>query len=742
MSEPQRLWELLPAIHRQRDAVTELLAGGPVPPAVADGRGPLQSLLDLVDEQVEALRRDMDRLYDNWFVETAEGWALAYIAELVGLGPEAWARAGLVAPSRADIANTVGHRRRKGTLALLEELARDVAGWPALALEYGRRTVAAPNWRHPLPGGVATVGFRDALALDRVGGPLDGLSRTAEVRRADAPVAPGRYGVRSIGLHIWRLAVWHHDGARSGRREESDPRGFSVSLLGNDLPTVVRAVPEVDPTAIAGPANLPLRISRRWLAADLAGQRELYGPERSLYLWRVAADEEPVPVGAEALVVADLGGWAYRPAPDRVAIDPERGRVVVGRDLAADSLLARFSTPGSPVGAQPGGCDRPPRPDSVDRPAGLADPSVLAGRACVRYTVRTNGGDADAFPTLAAALNAWSGDLAGLPPEAAPAEVVFALVGDEVVEMPGALEVPARVRMELAGMHGAPTLWRSDSSPARSDVISVVGGGAGSCLVLDNVVVAGRGIELRGDLAGLVVRSSTMVPGWLLDADCEPVRPGEASVLVSAGTTCIRVERSVTGPIHVVVGAVDRDPLSVMVTDSIVDGGAGDTVSGGDGRLAHVRLRGLRSTFLGRASVHEVDLVEDAIFTGGLDVARRQVGCVRFSYLPAGCRPPLRFHTEPDTAIRTAGATGAAAERVAAAVAPVFVSERFGRPGYGRLVRGVSDAIRRGAHDGSEMGAFHDQFEAGRIDTLRARLVEHSTAEADVGLHLEDLEGL
>ena len=37
---------------------------------------------------------------------------------------------------RRDVANTIHARRRKGTLALLDELAMDVAGWPAQPVEF------------------------------------------------------------------------------------------------------------------------------------------------------------------------------------------------------------------------------------------------------------------------------------------------------------------------------------------------------------------------------------------------------------------------------------------------------------------------------------------------------------------------------------------------------------------------------------------------------------------------------
>lgn len=37
---------------------------------------------------------------------------------------------------RAWVANTLAYRRRKGTALVLEQLARDVTGWPATAVEF------------------------------------------------------------------------------------------------------------------------------------------------------------------------------------------------------------------------------------------------------------------------------------------------------------------------------------------------------------------------------------------------------------------------------------------------------------------------------------------------------------------------------------------------------------------------------------------------------------------------------
>ena len=130
------LYDLLPTVYRLRD--------------VAAGY-PLRDLLRVLSAQVSIVEADIAQQYDDWFVETAAEWVLPYIGDLVGWVPprtsaahssSASGRTSAMAASyspRREIANTVAHRRRKGTFALLSQLAFDVAGWPAVTVEFYRR---------------------------------------------------------------------------------------------------------------------------------------------------------------------------------------------------------------------------------------------------------------------------------------------------------------------------------------------------------------------------------------------------------------------------------------------------------------------------------------------------------------------------------------------------------------------------------------------------------------------------
>src|SRR5215218_1941586 len=112
-------YELLPALHRIRDAGTEQL----------------RLFLDIVEDELRRLVEDVDGLHDNWFIETCDEWVVPYIGDLLGVRALAPIPDG-AASQRAFVANTLAYRRGKGTAAMLEQLARDVTGWPARAVEY------------------------------------------------------------------------------------------------------------------------------------------------------------------------------------------------------------------------------------------------------------------------------------------------------------------------------------------------------------------------------------------------------------------------------------------------------------------------------------------------------------------------------------------------------------------------------------------------------------------------------
>ena len=135
------LYRLLPAIYRIRDA---------------DEGGPLKALMQVIAEQVVALEENLAQLYDDQFIETCAEWVVPYIGDLIGVrGIYQVSELLASLSSRAEVANTIAYRRRKGTAAVLEQLARDVTGWNARAVEFFQLLATTQYMNHIRPTNLA-----------------------------------------------------------------------------------------------------------------------------------------------------------------------------------------------------------------------------------------------------------------------------------------------------------------------------------------------------------------------------------------------------------------------------------------------------------------------------------------------------------------------------------------------------------------------------------------------------------
>jgi len=171
----ERLYSLLPSIYRVRDA----------------GQGePLRALLAVLERELERLEGDIEGLYDNWFIETCDEWVIPYLGDLLGVRGVLPAQGGAFS-RRAQVANTLAYRRAKGTAAVLEQLARDVTGWPAKAVEFFELLAATHYLNHVRPGKGGTVNVRDANRIELVHGPFERAAHLADVRHIDN--GRGRY---------------------------------------------------------------------------------------------------------------------------------------------------------------------------------------------------------------------------------------------------------------------------------------------------------------------------------------------------------------------------------------------------------------------------------------------------------------------------------------------------------------------------------------------------------------------
>ncbi len=739
-----RLYQLLPAIYRMRDA--------------EDGY-PLRALLQVIAEEVNVVEDDISQLYDNWFIETAEDWAVPYVADLIGYRPvldagspgatssvEGRELNRLLIPRR-EVANTIHNRRRKGTLALLEMLANDVAGWPARAVEFFKLLGWNQNINHLWLERAQSVDVRRVDDLDLIGGPFDPFARSVDGRRLSSHRAQGRYNIPSVGLFVWRLKSYSVTHSSAFCAEGMGPNCFSFSVLGQDASLYVKPEPEPAPTHIAEELNLPGPIRRRAFGKDKSAY---YDAAKSLVIWAEgwAGFEGDEPVPAELIVPADLSGWQYAPAAKQIAVDPVLGRLAfpIGQ-LPRQGVKVSYHYAFS---ADMGGgeysrqlFEPAPRATLVPDPQDESK-TVPQSVPATFYFVGTD----QEFAHIGDALARWNEDK--------PNDAVIELTDSAVYVEPLAIELAAEQTLQLRAKNGTrPVIRLLDWQTELPDALSVFMEPR-SRFTLDGLLVTGRSLHVHGPVpetpedprapvcgSELVIRHCTLVPGWGIDCDCEPKRPAEPSLELYQIRARVRIEHSIVGSIQVHEDEVNLDPIPLSITDSILDATSAEREAiGSPGyAVAHACLTIKRSTVFGIVDVHAVELAEDSIFSACLNVARRQLGCMSFCSVPPGCRTPRRYRCQPDLVIQAVkekrldpAKEAAQSESETRRVRPQFTSHSYGNSGYAQLALTCADEIKRGATDESEMGAFHDLFQPQREANLRARLEEFTPAGMDAAI--------
>lgn len=747
-----RLYNLLPAIHRIRDH--------------AQGE-PLRALLQVIAEQVGVVEADIAQLYANWFIETCDEWVVPYIADLIGYRPVAAAglppdtvdaadlqRSAVLIPRR-EVANTIRYRRRKGALALLELLARDVANWPARAVEFYPLLLYAQHLAALNPVRGRSLDLRDMAALERLNGAFDQAAHSVDLRPIQAAATPGRYHLPNVGLFIWRLKPYSVTRAPAFCIDRVKNR-YTFSILGNDTPLLTRPIAEPSPDHIADPLNVPLPISRRALAD---GGIAYYGLGKSLLIWRDSLDQ---PLPFEDIVVTDLSSWGYEPESNQVAVDPLRGRMAFAQGSAPRSgvWVTYHYAFSADIGA--GEYVRSVRSSAGFTVAEDRAPAQADDRP-ERLLFRVGAGGE--FAGITRALARWQ--------EWQPADAIIEIQDSGEYSERVAIELPPGRRLEIRAAVGTrpvirlldyaanrPDAMRIDALPAADDGLPP------PCFTLDGILVMGRSVQISGPVGAIAIRHSTLVPGWSLDQECEPQAENEPSLELNNVVGPVRIERSILGTILVRQDEVQTDPLPLTISDSILDATAPDLLAlGARGRAAaHVLVDIRRVTVIGAFQPHAISLAENCIFDGLIRVARTQQGCMRFCYVTPGSRTPRRYSCQPDLAIRAGreaaerelrsgpafnaltpqgqvAALDAAAERARseaeARVRPQFTDRRYGRPGYMQLGPYCPPEILRGADDESEQGAFHHLYQPQRAENLLARLLEYVPAGMEPGLITE-----
>ena len=753
----QDLYSLLPAIYRERDAQQNFQ---------------LQSLLSLLDEQRALVDGHIQQFQEDLFIETCQNWVIPYIGDLVSnnllFDPSRSAEAetatslfpDLIGKDlrppvairiRADVAKTIHYRRRKATPAMLEELARDVTGWPAHVVEFFQLLGWTQFLEH-LRFQCTWTDVRAIDAMERIAGAFDQTMHTVDVRQPSQQ--EGWYNIRNIGFFLWRLQSFPLVNVPA--RPTAVAWRYHFSPLGNPAPLFTRLRREVG--GLITEYDVPAPIRRVLFDKDLRDYAardprppppnftRLYGAfgvsptdpavtsETSLYVSLNGNGIDPADPNAPPntfvpqIVCMRLDPWpATQPAGKIVAIDVHTGRLAIGAGWGPINSVdvSHWYGFSSSLG---GG--------TYDRRKWLENPSAFPTPP-TRYSVQQNG-PAGTFPSVAAALTQWQ----NATPR--PSHAIISILDNRTYALPGSITLVNNTTLAIEAAQGVRPLLQAQT-PGGTLAIDVSDIAANddqrnAVFTLNGVILEGS-IHVVGDLGKLRLLHSTLIPGRQLDGNGNPISTEPSVTVEPANATgqglnlLLRIEAafSILGQL-----VVPETTAGIWLLDCIVQGTAANpaAVSDAAGKFA-APLITERSTFFGSVQVKSLQASE-VIFTAAVTAQRTQQGCVRFSYVPPGSVTPRRYRCQPDVAVSNAIATALQADPllslaaqqqirqdVESRVVPSFTTTLYGQPAYAQLLLSCPVEIRTGAEDGSEMGAFCHLKQPQRESNLKIRLQEY-----------------
>jgi hypothetical protein len=507
-----KLWNLLPAVYRAEDSDD------------FGANGPLREMVNRIGAQAAVIRRGIDRMWDDQSIETCDDWLIPYIGALL----DTKLVSGLDARGqRLDVAKTIYYRRRKGTVAILEEIATNITGWDAKVVEFFRRLGRTRHGLDPPIGlptdspdartlqlaeglvgtltGTGIGGFADLRSVYGAGkahSAFDEFFHTADLRQGRGRA--GWYAIPRVGVFLWRLLSLRV-GPVTPVPVDGCPGWFTFDPTGRDIPLfgLARASNQFgDAWTSPTEAQLPTPISQPLLDADLAASASLLYPAALAVQQFLASPPELNTPPASASTIRPARGRFHLPATPP-------GEIVA-------TYCYGFS---SEIGAGP--YDRRVGTLSIPTPApatflsgGATAATVLPGAGTVTF--------ADSF------------SYAGL----ADAAVTGALT----------IRAGARQRPLIRMAGGQVTLT----------------GSAGSSLTLDGVFLSGGDVVLRGAFGTVTLSCCTLDPGsasadantqslplptpFADAADGRPLVPTRIWIEGSVGT--LTADRCVLGPLR------------------------------------------------------------------------------------------------------------------------------------------------------------------------------------------------
>jgi hypothetical protein len=727
----EKLYQLLPAFYRLCDS---------------EQGEPLKALMDLIAREAGILDSDINRLYENWFIETCDEWVVPYLGDLLGVRGLHPVNNSRIFSQRAYVANTLSYRRRKGTAPILEQLAFDITGWRARVVEFFQLLAATQNVNHIRLHSTITPDLRRMNQLDLLDTAFDTISHNVDVRRISTGL--GKHNIPNIGLFLWRLQSYPINRCTACVPATAPAGCYTFSRLGYDSHLFNRPQSEKQIIHLAEEINVPGLLRSRALYDELEALRQAlaegktpiykyFGPNDTTTkfypsVFKIYLNGSETHVPFKEICICNLEDWRLPQPPITAAVDPVLGRLAFAKPAAVSHVRVSYSYGfSSDVGGGPYD-----RQESVSKTL----TRQVTWQVGVSKVISNVAGET-IFDNLTDAVDEWNNQ-----PDGSVGVITIMdndsydedLTGSHLIKVPEgsqllivAADWPVKDVPDLPLVKHRATgdVTPDELRPHVKGSIEVEGTAAsdsltGGELVLDGLLVEGGLTVIDGNLGSLKVSHCTLVPplhGLEVNPQNERLN--------------IQVTRSICGSLSLTAAAA-----KLLVDECIIDHGSGLAISAGS---TPAELQ--RSTIFGSVEALKME-ASNCIFNGVVDIQRRQTGCIRFSYLPVTSHTPRRFRCQPDLEIKTQIAEAGdqniltQAEKYAIRdgilewLFPSFASTKYGHHAYTQLSRACPLLIKTGSDDGSEMGVFNQLKQPPRETNLRTALDEYLPLGLETGI--------
>ena len=304
------------------------------------------------------------------------------------------------------------------------------------------------------------------------------------------------------------------------------------------------------------------------------------------------------------------------------------------------------------------------------------------------------------------------------------------------------INVPSGCTVELRAADGKrPTLLLDDE-------ISITGDSSSTC-ALNGLLVAASASMAPGSptpaalvhvpaarpdgsdnkLEALNLTHCTLVPGWSVATDGTPRFPTAPNVVAEPSGLTVTATKSILGAIRAgefvdveafdcIVDATDPTSVAIAALDGIA--GVGSLTLGTAATPGEIPSG---CTVVGKVHAVLLSLVSNSIvwaaitagdsWRTGLIADRKQEGCLRFSFLPAGAKTPRRYRMRGADHRRTAAYLLRTALRTSGLHEAVDLYTRCGAPRRRRRRRDGRVSLRAGAATRDRSARTHDGVSAG-----------------------------